>query len=87
MDELTAKKLGLAVLEKGWVWLVGGGPGDPGLITALGLQALGDADFILYDALIDPRLLALARPDAELIYAGKRAGIKSWQKKAIACCG
>jgi uroporphyrin-III C-methyltransferase len=75
--------LGLPALEKGWVWLVGGGPGDPGLITALGLKALGEADFILHDALIDARLLALARPGAELIYAGKRAGAKSCRQDEI----
>ena len=51
-------KLNLPALEKGWVWLVGAGPGDPGLITALGLKALGEADHILYDALVDERLLA-----------------------------
>ena len=73
----------LPELQKGWVWLVGGGPGDPGLITALGLKALLQADFILYDALIDPRLLALARPEAEKIYAGKRAGIKSCKQDEI----
>jgi uroporphyrin-III C-methyltransferase len=73
----------LPELQKGWVWLVGGGPGDPGLITALGLKALVQADFILYDALIDPRLLALARPEAEKIYAGKRAGVKSCKQDEI----
>ena len=46
----------LPALQPGWVWLVGGGPGDPGLITALGLKALCDADIILHDALIDERL-------------------------------
>jgi len=70
-------------LQPGWVWLVGGGPGDPGLITALGLKALADADVILHDALIDERLLALARPDAEQIYAGKRAGVKSCKQDEI----
>ena len=74
-------KLKLPALEKGWVWLVGAGPGDPGLITALGLKALGEADHILYDALVDERLLALSR--AEKIYAGKRAGVKSCKQDEI----
>jgi uroporphyrin-III C-methyltransferase len=65
------------------VWLVGGGPGDPGLITALGLKALADADVILHDALIDERLLALAKADAEKIYAGKRAGGRSCKQDEI----
>ena len=70
------KKLNLPSLEPGWVWLVGAGPGDPGLITALGLQALAQADVILHDALVDDRLLALS--EAEKIYAGKRAGHRPW---------
>ena len=74
-------KLTLPGLEKGWVWLVGAGPGDPGLITALGLRALQDADVILHDALVDERLLALS--DAEKIYAGKRAGVKSCKQDEI----
>src|SRR5438045_9704626 len=73
----------LPALAPGWVWLVGGGPGDPGLITALGLKALGAADVILHDALIDERLLALARPEATRIYAGKRAGVKSCKQDEI----
>jgi uroporphyrin-III C-methyltransferase len=73
----------LPSLQPSWVWLVGGGPGDPGLITALGLKALGDADIILHDALIDERLLALARADAEKIYAGKRAGVRSCKQDEI----
>jgi len=73
----------LPALQPGWVWLVGGGPGDPGLITALGLKALTDADVILHDALIDERLLALAKADAEKIYAGKRAGVKSCKQDEI----
>jgi len=55
-----AGKLGLAKLQPGWVWLVGAGP-DPGLITALGLQALSQADVILYDALVDETLLTWRR--------------------------
>jgi uroporphyrin-III C-methyltransferase len=73
----------LPALAPGWVWLVGGGPGDPGLITALGLKALADADVILHDALIDERLLALAPPQAERIFAGKRAGVKSCKQDEI----
>jgi uroporphyrin-III C-methyltransferase len=81
MDPNLAKKLNLPALEKGWVWLVGAGPGDPGLITALGLQALAQADVILYDALVDEQLLTLS--DAEKIYAGKRAGVKSCKQDEI----
>lgn len=76
-----AAKLNLPSLEKGWVWLVGAGPGDPGLITALGLRALSEADTILYDALVDERLLALSQADK--IYAGKRAGVKSCKQDEI----
>jgi uroporphyrin-III C-methyltransferase len=81
MDKEIAAKLNLPSLEKGWVWLVGAGPGDPGLITALGLQALGQADYILYDALVDETLLALSK--AEKIYAGKRAGVRSCKQDEI----
>src|SRR6201992_1687928 len=81
MDAEIAAKLGLPTLEKGWVWLVGAGPGDPGLITALGLSALAQADVILYDALVDERLLALS--GADKIYAGKRAGVKSCKQDEI----
>ncbi len=76
-----AERLNLPSLEKGWVWLVGAGPGDPGLITALGLKALSEADTILYDALVDDRLLALSQADK--IYAGKRAGVKSCKQDEI----
>jgi uroporphyrin-III C-methyltransferase len=58
----------------GTVWLVGAGPGDPGLLTALALKALAEADAVVYDALVDERILSLARPEASLDYAGKRGG-------------
>ncbi len=80
MEEIT-QKLQLPVLEKGWVWLVGAGPGDPGLITALGLCALAQADVILHDALVSDALLALS--PAEKIYAGKRAGVRSCKQDEI----
>jgi uroporphyrin-III C-methyltransferase len=65
----------------GTVWLVGAGPGAPGLISLLGYHALGQADVIVYDALVSDRLLALANPAAEQIYAGKRGG-KPSEKQA-----
>jgi uroporphyrin-III C-methyltransferase len=82
-SQRLATALGLPALEAGWVWLAGAGPGDPGLITALGLHAITQADAILYDALIDKTLLKLARPGAELIYAGKRAGKRSCKQSDI----
>ena len=81
MDNDIAAKLALPHLQKGWVWLVGAGPGDPGLITLLGLRALQEADYILYDALVDEALLALS--GAEKIYAGKRAGVRSCKQDEI----
>ncbi len=78
-----ADALRLPEFEKGWVWLAGAGPGDPGLITALGLHAIEHADVILYDALVNPALLKLARPRAELVFAGKRAGVKSCKQSDI----
>jgi uroporphyrin-III C-methyltransferase len=66
--------LDLPYFETGHVWLVGAGPGDPGLLSILALHALGCADIVVYDALVDPRILCLARPGAMLDFAGKRGG-------------
>jgi uroporphyrin-III C-methyltransferase len=70
-------------LLPGWVWLVGAGPGDPGLVTLHALNALGQADVIVYDALVDQRILAWARPGAELEFAGKRGGKPSPKQRDI----
>jgi uroporphyrin-III C-methyltransferase len=78
-----AKALALPSFDKGWVWLAGAGPGDPGMITALGLHAIANAEIILYDALVNEALLRLARPGAEIIYAGKRAGKVSRKQSDI----
>lgn len=61
-------------MTAGKVWLVGAGPGDPGLITVAGLERLREADVIVYDRLVSPRLLEHAREGAELIFVGKVAG-------------
>ena len=67
----------------GSVWLVGAGPGDPGLLSLLAVHALGQADVVVYDALVDRRILAFARADAMLDYAGKRGGKPSPQQPDI----
>ena len=61
----------------GVVYLVGAGPGDPGLITARALELIASADVILHDRLIPPTALSGARPDAELLYVGKEPGDSS----------
>ena len=66
----------------GVVWLVGAGPGDPGLITVRGLRCIQQADVVVHDALVDPRLLARAAPECEVIPAGKRAGRHSMSQEA-----
>jgi uroporphyrin-III C-methyltransferase len=71
---IDSKRLGLPDFTPGSVWLVGAGPGDPGLLSALALHALDRADVVVYDALVDPRILALAPAGAQLDYAGKRGG-------------
>ncbi len=59
--------------DPGWVWLCGAGPGDPGLVTLHALNALRQADVVVHDALVEPRILDWA-PQAERIHAGKRGG-------------
>lgn len=61
-------------LLPGWVWLVGAGPGDPGLLTLHGLNALRQAEVIVHDALVAPAILDWADPAAERIDMGKRGG-------------
>jgi len=61
-------------MKKGCVYLVGAGPGDPGLITVRGKECLFLADVVVYDYLACEQLLEFAHPGAELIYAGKVGG-------------
>src|SRR6185436_2948299 len=67
----------------GEVWLAGAGPGDPRLLTLLALHAVSQADDIVPDALVDPRVLDLKRADAQLIAAGKRGGKPSSHQQEI----
>ena len=66
----------------GKVWLVGAGPGDPELLTVKAHRCLARADVVVYDALVDPAVLALA-PSAEHVFAGKRCGRHSLPQEAI----
>ncbi|MDD3368307.1 MAG: hydroxymethylbilane synthase [Lachnospiraceae bacterium] len=71
--EILAKEAACEIRKQlaGKVILVGAGPGDPGLITVKGLQAIREADCIIYDRLASPELLQEAKPDCECIYVGK----------------
>lgn len=70
-------------LQPGEVWLVGAGPGDPSLLTLQAVRALAQADVIVHDALIDPRVLDLAPATAERVFAGKRGGRPSAAQRDI----
>jgi uroporphyrin-III C-methyltransferase len=61
-------------MEPGTVWLVGAGPGGPGLVTLLAYHALSQADVIVHDALVSPDLLAMAPRRTRRLFAGKRGG-------------
>ncbi len=67
----------------GKVYLVGAGPGDPGLLTVKGKALLEVADVIVYDALVSPEILTIVNPQAECIHAGKRRGNHSMEQCEI----
>jgi len=67
----------------GKVYLVGAGPGDPGLITVKGTECIRKADVIVYDYLVNERLLGLRRADAEVVYVGKRGGRHTIEQEEI----
>lgn len=70
-------------MELGKVYLVGAGPGDPGLLTLKGKALLEYADVVIYDALVSPQILAMINPQAEQINAGKRKGMHSMLQEEI----
>ena len=81
-DSLPLPRGDWPVLEPGWVWLCGAGPGDPGLLTLHAVNALRRADVVVYDALVQEAILDWA-PQAEHIYAGKRGGKPSAKQRDI----
>jgi uroporphyrinogen III methyltransferase/synthase len=70
-------------VKPGKVYLIGAGPGDPGLLTLRGRDVLARADVVIYDRLASPRLLAFASPSAERIYVGKRTGRHTVDQRGI----
>ena len=79
----TIKSMRLPRFQPGEVWLTGAGPGDPGLLTLHAVNALSQADVILYDALVDEAVLRLARPDVVTEFSGKRGGKPSASQRDI----
>lgn len=73
----------MPVFAPGSVWLAGAGPGEPGLLSLLALYGLKQADIVVYDALVDGRILALAQPAAAREFAGKRGGKPSAKQRDI----
>jgi uroporphyrin-III C-methyltransferase len=82
-EPLDIPGLTLPTFHPGEVWLTGAGPGDPGLLTLHALNAIGQADIILYDALVNDAVLKLARPGVMLESAGKRGGRPSPSQRDI----
>lgn len=76
-------RLTMPQLVPGTVWLVGAGPGDPGLLTLHALHALEQADVVLHDALVAPEILGLCDPATRLEPVGKRAGRASARQLRI----
>jgi len=60
--------------RRGYVFIVGAGPGDPDLLTIKAARALAQADTVIHDRLVHPRVLSLVRPGTRLIFAGKEGG-------------
>lgn len=69
--------------NKGKVYLIGAGPGDPGLLTIKGKECLEKADVIICDYLVNPRILEYAKGEAEIIYVGKKSNLKEMSQEDI----
>ena len=73
----------ISMTKRGKVYLIGAGPGDPGLLTLKGRDCLAEADVVVYDRLADPRILSWVRPEAERIYVGKAAAQHTMKQEDI----
>lgn len=82
-EQHTAKMTKENTLPGGKVWLVGAGPGDPDLLTLKAARLIGLADVLVYDNLVGPGIIDLARPEARRIYAGKIASNHTLPQDAI----
>ncbi|NIS08785.1 MAG: HemD protein, partial [Candidatus Dadabacteria bacterium] len=69
--------------KQGKVYLIGAGPGDPGLITLKAVKCLNMADIIVYDYLVNTKLLEHQKAYAEVIYVGKKSGQKEMSQEKI----
>ena len=70
-------------MKQGKVYIIGAGPGDPGLITVKGLSCLKEADVVIYDYLVHEEIVSQAKESARLIYAGKRGGAHTLPQEEI----
>ena len=73
-------------MTKANVFLIGAGPGDPGLMTLKGMDVLKEADVIIYDHLVNEAILTHRKKEARLIYAGKEGGNHSMSQEEINAC-
>ncbi len=83
MSVLDAALQGLPTMQPGHVWLAGAGPGDPGLLTLHAVSALSQADTVVFDALVDERIMQFVPATTMCVFAGKRGGRPSAEQTDI----